>query len=134
MAKNTPASWLSAVDRATRLVFLGVYENKDKEAATDFLKRCLEFFPFKVEKILTGAPFGSNGREFTLHGFKNRYGGAKTQHPFDAVCREAKIQHRLTRPYTPQTGCPLGGAWSSEPTASSKKEPPRKTATKTHRK
>ncbi len=87
-----------AVDRATRLVFLGVYENKDKEAATDFLKRCLEFFPFKVEKILT-----DNGREFTLRGFKNRYGGAKTEHPFDAVCREAKIEHRLTRPYTPQT-------------------------------
>jgi transposase InsO family protein len=87
-----------APDRATRLVFLWVYEHKDKQAATDFLKRCLEFFPFKVEKILT-----DNGREFTLHGFKNRYGGAKTEHPFDAVCREAKIEHRLTRPYTPKT-------------------------------
>jgi len=62
-----------AIDRATRLVFLWVYGNKDKEAATDFLKRCLAFYPFKVQKILTGAPFGSNGREFTLNGFKNRW-------------------------------------------------------------
>ncbi len=87
-----------AIDRATRLVFLEVYEHKDKEAATDFLTKCLEFFPFKVETILT-----DNGREFTLHGFKNRYGVAKTEHPFDAVCRQAQIEHRLTRPYTPQT-------------------------------
>lgn len=87
-----------AVDRATRLVFLGVYEHKDKEAATDFLNNCLEFFPFKVQKILT-----DNGREFTLHGFKNRYGAAKTQHPFDAVCHKKGIEHRLTRPYTPKT-------------------------------
>jgi hypothetical protein len=27
-----------AIDRATRLAFLAVYENKDKKAATDFLK------------------------------------------------------------------------------------------------
>ena len=87
-----------AIDRATRLVFLHVYEAKDKEAATDFLKRCLAFFPFKVEKILT-----DNGREFTLQGFKNRYGPAKGVHPFDAICQERKIEHRLTRPYTPKT-------------------------------
>jgi len=87
-----------AIDRATRLVLLHVYEHKDKEAATDFLNKCLEFFPFQVEKILT-----DNGREFTLRGFKNRYGTAKTEHPFDAVCRHAKIEHRLTRPYTPKT-------------------------------
>jgi len=87
-----------AIDRATRLVFLLVYQAKDKEAATDFLKRCLEFFPFKVEKILT-----DNGREFTLHGFGNRYAPAKTEHPFDGVCKEAGIEHRLTRPYTPKT-------------------------------
>jgi hypothetical protein len=65
-----------AIDRATRLatrlVYLGVYEHKNyehknKEAATDFLAHCLEFYPFKIEKILT-----DNGREFTLATFKNR--------------------------------------------------------------
>ena len=62
-----------AIDRATRLVYLWVYEHKNKEAATDFLVRCLEFYPFKIEKILT-----DNGREFTLATFKNRWGSTTT--------------------------------------------------------
>ncbi len=88
-----------AVDRATRLVFLWVYEHKNKEAATDFLARCLEFYPFKIEKILT-----DNGREFTLATFKNRWGTrTKSVHPFTQSCQEHKIEHRQTKPYTPKT-------------------------------
>lgn len=87
-----------AVDRATRLAFLAVYEHKDKAAATDFLARCLAFFPFRIEKVLT-----DNGREFTLEGFRNRYGPAKAVHPFALVCQGQRIEHRLTRPYTPKT-------------------------------
>jgi transposase InsO family protein len=87
-----------AVDRATRLMLLEVYGHKDAASATDFLKKCLAFFPFTVEKILT-----DNGREFTLEGFKNRYGPAKKAHPFDQLCQSEGIEHRRTRPYTPQT-------------------------------
>ncbi len=89
-----------AVDRATRLVYLAVYEHKNKEAAADFLTQCLAFFPFKIEKILT-----DNGREFTLEGFKNRYGPAKdpSAHPFDQLCQQQGIEHRRTKPYTPKT-------------------------------
>ena len=89
-----------AIDRATRLVYLGVYEHKDKEAASDFLKQCLAFFPFRIEKILT-----DNGREFTLEGFKNRYGPARNpdNHPFELVCQKEGIEHRRTKPYTPKT-------------------------------
>jgi transposase InsO family protein len=88
-----------AIDRATRLVYLYVYENKNKECATDFLERCLGFFPFQIEKILT-----DNGREFTLAGFKNRWGTqTKSVHPFEAKCEEQGIEHRKTRPYTPKT-------------------------------
>ncbi len=95
-----------APDRATRLVFLWVYEHKNKQAATDFLRRCVEFYPFKIQKILT-----DNGREFTLNGFSNRWGTkTNTVHPFEQLCREHEIEHRKTRPYTPKTGCPLGGA------------------------
>ena len=86
-----------AIDRATRLVYLAVYEHKDKEAATDFLKQCLAFYPFRIAKILT-----DNGREFTLSGFKNRW-GTKTskEHPFDVLCQQEGIEHRTTKPYTP---------------------------------
>lgn len=78
---------------------LAVYERKDKKAATDFLSRCLAFFPFKISKVLT-----DNGREFTLKGFKNRYGAkVKTEHGFNQLCQEQGIEHRLTQPYTPKT-------------------------------
>ncbi len=88
-----------AIDRATRLAFLAVYEHKDKKAATDFLRKCLDFFPFRISKILT-----DNGREFTLKGFKNRYGTkVKDAHDFEQVCQEQDIEHRTTLPYTPKT-------------------------------
>jgi transposase InsO family protein len=88
-----------AIDRATRLCFLAVYEHKDKKAATDFLRRCLAFFPFRLEKILT-----DNGREFTLKTFRNRWGSlTKSVHDFDVLCQQQGIDHRTTRPYTPQT-------------------------------
>jgi transposase InsO family protein len=88
-----------AIDRATRLVHLGVYEHKNKEAATDFLARCLAFYPFKIDKILT-----DNGREFTLARFKNRWGTkTKNQHPFAQMCQQHQIEHRQTKPYTPKT-------------------------------
>lgn len=88
-----------AIDRATRLVFLWVYEHKNKEAATDFLARCLKFYPFNIQKLLT-----DNGLEFTLATFRNRWGTkTKTAHPFEQLCREQGIEHRKIRPYTPKT-------------------------------
>ena len=42
-----------AIDRATRMIFYWIYENKNAKNAEDFLEKCLEFFPFKIEKILT---------------------------------------------------------------------------------
>ncbi len=88
-----------AIDRATRLSFLWVYEHKDKKAATDFLRQCLAFFPFQISKILT-----DNGREFTLKGFKNRWGTkVKDDHDFEQLCQQQQIEHRTTLPYTPKT-------------------------------
>ncbi len=88
-----------AIDRATRLCLLAVYENKDKKAATDFLKKCLAFFPFRLQKVLT-----DNGREFTLKTFKNRWGSkTKATHDFDLLCQQQGIEHRTTKPYTPKT-------------------------------
>jgi transposase InsO family protein len=87
-----------AIDRATRLLYLSVYQNRDGAAASHFLRRCLEYFPFKIEKILT-----DNGREFTLNGFKNRYGTTKKVSFFTQICHDNAIEHRQTRPYTPKT-------------------------------
>jgi transposase InsO family protein len=91
------------------LSLLAVYDSKNKQGATDFLRQCLAFFPFKISKILT-----DNGREFTLKGFKikgfkikgfkNRWGTiVKDDHDFGKLCREQEIEHRTTLPYTPKT-------------------------------
>jgi transposase len=88
-----------AIDRATRLSLLAVYDSKTKKAATDFLTQCLVFFPFRISKVLT-----DNGREFTLKGFKNRWGTTvKDNHDFEKLCRQQEIEHRTTLPYTPKT-------------------------------
>jgi len=87
-----------AVDRATRLVYLWVYDNPDKAAAVNFLGRCLSFYPFMVHKVLT-----DNGREFTLANWSRWGKKAKGPHFFDEVCAAVGIEHRLTKPYTPKT-------------------------------
>jgi len=88
-----------AIDRATRLAFLRVYDNLTKESAVSFLGQCLWFYPFMIHKILT-----DNGLEFTLANYRNRWATpAKNPHIFDEVCAACGIEHRLTRPYTPKT-------------------------------
>jgi len=88
-----------AVDRATRLVFLRVYTRKTKEVAVDFLGRCLDFYPFMINRILT-----DNGHEYTNSTFKNRWGSwTRNPHPFGEMCAALGIDHRRIRPYTPKT-------------------------------
>lgn len=50
-----------AIDRATRLIYIEVHEDKKAETAASFLQEAIKFFPLKIEKILT-----DNGKEFTL--------------------------------------------------------------------
>jgi len=88
-----------AIDRATRMVFLEIYEHKGKEEAADFLVKCLSFFPFRVYCILT-----DNGREFTSRGNKP-FGQkiVKKEHLFELACQIFGIEHRKTKPRHPWT-------------------------------
>ncbi|MGY2847900.1 MULTISPECIES: IS481 family transposase [Bradyrhizobium] len=91
-----------AIDRATRYVFVEVHSRRDGATATGFLKRFLADFPHQVHTILT-----ENGAEFTDRfavDKKNKPPGKPSgDHPFDQLCRQCAIQHRLTKPYHPQT-------------------------------
>ena len=49
-----------AIDRASRVVFVDIYEDKTASSANNFLKDVIEYFPFEITKILT-----DNGKEFT---------------------------------------------------------------------
>jgi transposase-like protein len=91
-----------AIDRATRYVYLEIHPNRDAKTAADFLERFLAHFPHRVHTILT-----DNGSEFTDRfavDMKDKpHDRPSGRHPFDRLCATHKIDHRLTRPYRPQT-------------------------------
>jgi IS30 family transposase len=49
-----------AIDRATRVLYFEIYENKTAINAVEFLNNCKDFYPFTITHILT-----DNGLEFT---------------------------------------------------------------------
>jgi transposase InsO family protein len=87
------------IDRCTRAMIYWVYENKTAENTEDFMDRCLEFFPFHISHILT-----DNGLEFTNRLLVSKKGKKCTKpSKMDVKCKENKIDHRLTAPFTPKT-------------------------------
>ena len=91
-----------AIDRATRYVYLEIHPRRDAATAAAFLERFLAHFPAKVHTILT-----DNGSEFTDRFAVDMPGKPKDKpsgnHPFDRVCATAGIEHRLAKPFHPQT-------------------------------
>jgi transposase InsO family protein len=74
-----------AIDRCSRWVHLAIKDDETTASAVAFLKEAVQAFPFTLTHVLT-----DRGSCFTADGF-------------EALCREVKVQHRTTRPYTPQT-------------------------------
>ena len=91
-----------AIDRATRYVSLEIHPRRDAKTAAGFLERFLAHFPHPVHTILT-----DNGSEFTDRFAVDMKGKPHDRpsgkHPFDRICADSKIEHRLTKPYHPQT-------------------------------
>jgi len=91
-----------AIDRATRFAYVEILEDRRGETAARFLERFLQAFPLQVHTLLT-----DNGSEFT-----DRFAVDKKdkppdrpsgQHPFDRICKAHHIEHRLAKPFHPQT-------------------------------
>jgi transposase InsO family protein len=74
-----------AIDRCSRWVHLAVKDDELTGSAIAFLKQAIGAFPFKITHVLT-----DRGSCFTADGFED-------------ACRRLNVQHRTTRPYTPQT-------------------------------
>ena len=91
-----------AIDRATRYVYLEIHAQRDAATAAAFLERFLAHFPHPVHTILT-----DNGSEVTDRFAVDMKGKPPDRpsgrHPFDRVCAKHGIEHRLTRPFRPQT-------------------------------
>lgn len=87
-----------AIDRATRWVFVALKKDKTAASARRFLNELHDSCPLKITKLLT-----DNGKEFTDRLFGKRERDASGEHEFDQLCQELGIEHRLTKPRTPQT-------------------------------
>jgi transposase-like protein len=88
----------AAIDRATRWVYVEILKDKSAHSAKGFLRRLIKKAPFKISKILT-----DNGKEFTDRFCATGKRQPTGKHLFDIVCAEHTIEHRLTKPRTPQT-------------------------------
>lgn len=87
-----------AVDRATRMVFLSVYDTCASKAACGFVQRCRAYFPFAIHTVLT-----DNGGQYTLKATAPAQYKAGRKRPFEKLCARYGIRHKTTRPYTPKT-------------------------------
>jgi len=87
-----------AIDRATRWVYIAIHPNKSAALARAFLKALAKACPIKITKLLT-----DNGKEFTDRLFGSRGRKPSGEHEFDQLCQALGIEHRLTKPRTPQT-------------------------------
>lgn len=89
-----------AIDRATRFMYYRIYNEKTAANAQDFLDRCvLDEFPIVIDYVLT-----DNGLEFTNRLIISKKGNAcEKPSKFDESSKKHGIEHRLTKPHTPQT-------------------------------
>jgi transposase InsO family protein len=74
-----------AIDRASRWVHLAVRDDELASSAIAFLEEAIAAAPFQITHVLTDR------------------GSCFTAEAFEAACRKRKLQHRKTKPYTPQT-------------------------------
>src|SRR5215204_4399073 len=74
-----------AIDRCSRWVHLAVFDDELTGSAIAFLKEVIRAAPFKITHVLTDR------------------GSCFTADSFEEACRKLKVEHRKTRPYTPQT-------------------------------
>ncbi len=88
----------AAIDRATRWVYVEILPDKSAASAQGFLQRLIKAAAFTIEKLLT-----DNGKELTDRFCTAGEREPNGEHPFDRVCTEHHIEHRLIKPRHPQT-------------------------------
>ena len=80
------------IDRATKYVYTEIHETMTTNGSKDFLKNLIDHCPFKISKILT-----DNGAQFTYALLAEHLRPKDKIHPFDQVCQDNGIEHRLTK-------------------------------------
>ena len=96
--RGQPSYVFVAIERATRFVHAEVIPTRDAVTVAACLEHFLDAFGHPVHTVLS-----DNGGEFTdrfAAGVDRRPSG---RHPVDRVCAGRGIEHKLTRPFRPQT-------------------------------
>ena len=99
--EGRPAFVFAAIERTTRFAHIEIIHDRSAATVAACFERFLEAFGHPVHTVVT-----DNGSEFT-----DRFGSARWHRrdrgtgraAFDRVCARRGIEHRLTRPYRPQT-------------------------------
>ena len=88
-----------AIDRTTKYLFAQLYDKMTIQNSCHFLTDFIADYPIKVTKILT-----DNGAQFTYKLLaKNLQPKDCRMHPFDQLCQQHNIEHRLTKFRSPWT-------------------------------
>jgi len=81
-----------AIDRCSKYVYVELHMRMRAAESVEFLHNLIADCPFKITKILT-----DNGAQFTYALLAEHLKPKDKTHPFDAVCAEKYIEHRLTK-------------------------------------
>ena len=81
-----------AIDRATKYTYVAIHEKMTQAISCEFLQNLINDVPFKIHTILT-----DNGAQFTYKLLAEHLRPKTKIHPFDLVCEEHSIEHRLTK-------------------------------------
>ncbi|WP_312592747.1 integrase core domain-containing protein, partial [Stutzerimonas nitrititolerans] len=91
--KTNPSARAGFMERL-QFVHAELFEQMTRKTAIDFLQGTLKALPYHVHTILT-----DNGIQFA----KKTGTGTYREHPFDVLCNQHGIEHRLTKPFHPWT-------------------------------
>ncbi|MBA4719460.1 MAG: transposase [Nitrosopumilus sp.] len=80
------------IERATKYAYVEVYLKMTQNNACLFLTNFIADCPFKIHTLLT-----DNGAQFTYRLLAEHLRPRNKTHPFDNVCEDNNIEHRLTK-------------------------------------
>jgi len=81
----------TSIDMVSKAAYIMMGTDKRKDTAARFSRKVIEYYPYKINYILT-----DNGFEFSYKALAQRKRTKKT-HPFDRICTQNKIQHRTKK-------------------------------------
>jgi transposase InsO family protein len=89
----------TCIDRVSKLAYVKLTNSRKSTIAVEFLREVLEYYPYKINYILT-----DNGSEFTdTMNRKHPFIRPKKRHAFDQTCIDNQIQPRHTKFKSPWT-------------------------------